>query len=82
MVIHLSEAIGRTIRCPDEGCGAPARVEPSRDRPAGPGGLPGPPGTAPPANVVTQRVLWAIVRCPRTGAKLFSASTMVEVLDG
>ena len=82
MMIPLSEAVGRTIRCPDEGCGAPARVEPSRDRPAGPGGLPAPPGTAPPANVVAQRMLWAIVRCPRTGGKLFAANTMVEVLDG
>jgi hypothetical protein len=82
MMIALSEAVGRTIRCPDEGCGARSVVERSRDRPAGPGGLPGPPGTAPPANVVAQRMLWAIVRCPRTGSKLFAANTMVEVLDG
>ena len=84
MTIPLSDAIGRWVRCPDEGCGVPALVEKSRDKPTRPGGLPGPPGSAPAggAAVVAPRVLWAIVRCPRAGGKLWPAHTMVEVLDG
>jgi len=81
MMVPLGEAIGRSIRCPDAGCGAPAWVEKGRNRPAGPGGMPPPPGAAPSDQVVAPS-RWCLVICPRTGAKSFPVEELVEVLDG
>ena len=83
-MIPLSDAIDRWVRCPDPDCGAPSLVEKSRHRAAPAGGMPGPPGSASAsaAPAVAPRVQWAIVRCPRGGAKLWPGHTMVEVYDG
>jgi hypothetical protein len=73
MMIPLSQAIGRAIRCPDPGCGAPARVEAQRGRPAVIGGAGGP--------AVVGRVQWPIVHCSRSGGRSWPGDTMVEVLS-
>ena len=81
MTVALGEAVGRTIRCPDRGCGAPARVERGRNRPAGPGGLPPPPGAASPDPRPVVGPSWHIVHCPRTGPRSFPHYTPVELLE-
>jgi hypothetical protein len=82
MMVQLHEAVGLLIHCPDEGCGARSAVEPSRSAAARPGGIPPPANLANPGPAMqtfsTTRH-WNIVRCPRTGGKLFSSATMVEL---
>jgi hypothetical protein len=81
-MVQLHEAIGMLVHCPDEGCGARSSVEPSRTGASRPGGIPPPMNLANPGHAMqtfsTSRH-WAIVRCPKTGGKLFPATTMVEL---
>jgi hypothetical protein len=70
--IPISQAVGRTIRCPDPGCGRPSSVRHavSRVRPE-----------ALRSEAIRTAYLWYRVDCPSTGAKLFRDETMVELID-
>lgn len=82
--VPIREALGRTVRCPDEGCGRPSKVLASRHQAATPGGVPPPPWKTPTpggAPAVSTNKLWYLLHCPRTGPKLLRHDTMVELAD-
>ena len=71
MTIPIREALGRKIRCPDNHCGHPALVQHARDRVS----------RAAQSAPIRTAAQWYLVECGRSGAKLYKANTMVEVVE-
>lgn len=83
MSVPLIEAVGRSIRCPDRGCDAIARVEvppPTRPPHANPHANPFGPVQGP-GLAVAGGLRWLVVSCPRTGRKQFPATEPVSLIE-
>lgn len=83
MMVPISDAVGRTVRCPDRNCGAPSPVLPGRNRPARAGGVPPPLGVAAgePGATVAPAHTYFLLHCPRTGMISLRRDTLVELID-
>lgn len=70
--IPISQAVGRTIRCPDPGCGRPSSVQhaASRVRPE-----------ALRSEAIRTAHMWYVVVCPFMGRKLYKGDTPVELAE-